>query len=53
MNNNEKANHFLTNYVTALIGAGAVGAGLGAAGGPIPFETHQSQKPSKDQRTTG
>ena len=52
MNKKEKANNLLTNYVTALIGAGALGAGAGAASGSLMFEADQASKPSYSQRKT-
>lgn len=52
MNNKDKANNLLTHYITALIGAGALGAGAGAAGGSLLYEADQAAKPSYAQRKT-
>jgi hypothetical protein len=52
MNNKAKANNLLTNYITAISGAGALGAGVGAVGGSLMFEADQASKPSYAQRRT-
>ena len=52
MNNKDKANNLLTNYVTGILGAGALGAGAGAVGGSLMFEVDQASKPSYAQRKT-
>ena len=52
MDKKEKAQNLLTNYITALVGAGALGAGAGAAGGSLLFEADQASKPTYSQRQT-
>ena len=52
MQNKEKANNLLTNYITGILGAGALGAGAGAVGGSLMSEAAESSKPSYAQKMT-
>ena len=52
MTNSQKAQDLLTNYVTALVGAGALGTGVGAAAGSMMFENDQASKPEYARRLT-
>ena len=52
MNKKEQSQNLLKSYIAALLGGGALGAGLGAAGGSILFEASEDSKPGYAQRMT-